>query len=345
MDFILQNLYLVNLFGIVLLTLALLMIEKAVFQRLYSKVQTSPRIWDDALVYALHFPLKVYILFSGLIFTVAIAEKTFMENPWIVPYIGDFHKVGVFLLCVWAFLRFIRRFETQSSIRSVKYDRTTMQGISQVLKVLVFSFVGLGIMQFLGIPLSAAIAFGGIGGIAVGFAAKDLLANFFGGLMIFLDRPFQVGDWIRSSDKEIEGIVEHIGWRLTRIKTLDKKPLFIPNSIFSTIALENPSRMSNRRIKTKVSLRYEDASKVATIISDMEKVLKTHPEIDHTQDYFVNLIDFGPYSLEVLIYAFTKTTDGILFQAIQQDVFLKMLDVIRGHGSKIAYPAVMRGNL
>ena len=73
--------------------------------------------------------------------------------------------------------------------------------------------------------------------IAIGFAAKDLLSNFFGGLFIYLDRPFAVGDWIRSPDREIEGTVEQIGWRVTRIRTFDKRPLYIPNSVFSQISV------------------------------------------------------------------------------------------------------------
>ena len=87
------------------------------------------------------------------------------------------------------------------------------------------------------------MAFGGIGGIAIGFAAKDLLANFFGALMIFLDRPFSIGDWIRSPDREIEGVVEDIGWRSTKIRTFDKRPLFIPNSAFASLTVENASKM------------------------------------------------------------------------------------------------------
>ena len=91
--------------------------------------------------------------------------------------------------------------------------------------------------------------------------------------MIYLDRPFDVGDWVRSPDKNIEGTVEDIGWRLTRIRTFDKRPLYVPNGTFSTISVENPSRMSNRRIKTNIGLRYDDANKVATIIADIESML------------------------------------------------------------------------
>ena len=127
----------------------------------------------------------------------------------------------------------------------------------------------------------------------MGFAAKDLLANLFGGLMISLDRPFAVGDWVRSPDKEIEGVVEHISWRLTRIRTFDMRPLYVPNSTFSTIALENPSRMTNRRIYETIGLRHQDASQMAAIIQGVKKMLLEHPEIDGDKLLIVNFISFA----------------------------------------------------
>ena len=82
----------------------------------------------------------------------------------------------------------------------------------------------------------------------MGFAAKDVLANFFGTLMLLVDKPFVVGDWIRSPDREIEGTVEDVGWRTTRIRTFDRRPLYVPNANFASLTVENPQRMENRRI-------------------------------------------------------------------------------------------------
>jgi len=194
------------------------------------------------------------------------------------------------------------------------------------------------LMQASGVPVSGILAFGGASGIGLGFAAKDLLANFFGGLMIFLDRPFAIGDWVRSPDKEIEGIVEYIGWRLTRIRTFDKRPLFVPNGIFANISVENPSRMQNRRIKTVIGLRYEDSFKVAAILKDVEEMLKNHPDIDASKTLFVNLTNFGHFSLEFLVYTFTKTTKWVPFQRIRQDIFLKIIEIIKKHDAQCAYP-------
>ena len=193
-------------------------------------------------------------------------------------------------------------------------------------------------MQLLGYSVSGLLAFGGIGGIAVGFAAKDLLANFFGGLMIYLDRPFSVGDWIRSPDKEIEGTVEDVGWRLTRIRTFDKRPLYIPNSVFASISVENPSRMTNRRIYETVGIRYCDMDSMNNIVQQVTQMLKDHDAIDNNQTMIVNFNKFSDSSLDFFIYTFTKTTDWIEFHSVKQDVLLQIAEIIEKNGSEIAFP-------
>ena len=187
-------------------------------------------------------------------------------------------------------------------------DATTVDAIAKLLKVSVVITSTLVVLQTLGFSISGVVAFGGIGGMAVGFAAKDLLANFFGGLTIYLDRPFTVGDWVRSPDRNIEGVVENIGWRLTRIRTFDKRPLYVPNSVFTTIAVENPSRMLNRRIKETIGIRYDDAGKMESIVNKVKDMLMNHPEIDTNKTLIVNFNAFAPSSLDFFIYTFTKTT-------------------------------------
>jgi len=237
---------------------------------------------------------------------------------------------------------FITQAETniiaQREARSEPYDRTTMDAIAKLLRVSIIITATLVVLQTLGFSVSGVLAFGGIGGIAVGFAAKDLLANFFGGLMIYLDRPFAVGDWIRSPDRDIEGTVEHIGWRLTRICTFQLRPLYIPNSTFANIAVENPSRMSNRRIYETIGIRYDDASKMADIVRDVEKMLREHPEINTNQTLMVSFNTFAPSSLDFFIYTFTKTKAWVHYHNVKQDVLLRILKIIESHGAKVALP-------
>jgi len=193
-------------------------------------------------------------------------------------------------------------------------------------------------LQTLGFSISGVLAFGGVGGIAVGFAAKDLLANFFGGFIIHLDRPFKVGDWIRSPDRNIEGTVEHIGWRLTTIRTFDKRPLYVPNAVFTTIAVENPSRMTNRRISETIGIRYADVHSMQKIVEEIREMLKNHEEIDSNQTLIVNFLAFNASSLDIMLYTFTKTTEWVRFHEIKEDVLLKVSDIIESHGAEIAFP-------
>jgi MscS family membrane protein len=210
--------------------------------------------------------------------------------------------------------------------------------LGKLLRLSVIITAVLVAMQTFGYSISGVLAFGGIGGIAVGFAAKDLLANFFGGLMIYLDRPFAVGDWIRSPDKSIEGTVEHIGWRLSRIRTFDKRPLYVPNAIFTQIAVENPSRMLNRRIYETIGIRYDDAGKMATIVERVKSMLKAHPAIDTEQTLIVNFNGFASSSLDFFVYSFTKTTNWVEFHEVKQDILLKILTIIEEQGAECAFP-------
>ena len=194
------------------------------------------------------------------------------------------------------------------------------------------------ILQSLGVSVSGLLAFGGVGGIAVGFAARDLLANFLGGLSIFLDRPFAVGDWIRSPDREIEGTVEDVGWRVTRIRTFDQRPLYVPNAVFSTVALENPSRMLNRRIYETIGIRYDDAGAMEQVVAEVKEMLVAHDDIDKGKTLMVNFVAFGASSLDFFIYCFTRTTDWATYHGVKQDVLIKILKIIEGHGAEVAFP-------
>ena len=236
------------------------------------------------------------------------------------------------------FIGLISKAEKSFLMDSDGSDQTTIHALTK-LGYMVVGITGiLTLLQTLGLSVSGLMAFGGMGGIAVGFAAQDVLANFFGGFFIYTDRPFSVGDWIRSPDRNIEGTVEQIGWRVTRIRTFDKRPLYVPNSIFSKISLENPSRMSNRRIKETIGIRYDDAGKMAKIIELTREMLLAHPEIDTNSTLIVNFNSFASSSLDFFIYTFTKTTNWVDFHQIKQDILLKVLEIIEGQGAQCAFP-------
>jgi MscS family membrane protein len=274
----------------------------------------------------------IYIWLLGLALWIAfVGEEGTLTRSYVSKVGTVLLQGGSFALFVWLLIRFVNCSEWEFS-KSRRIDPTTVHGVSQVVKIFLGLIGVIVFLQLVGVPLSGVVALGGIGGIGLGLAAKDLLANFFGGLMIFLDRPFQIGDWIRSPDKEIEGNVEHIGWRLTRIRTPDQRPLFVPNSLFSTISIENPSRMSHRRIQIPLSLRYEEAVRVPELVKQIEAMLKTHPDIDQSQSSFARLVSLNPYSLEILVYTFTLATDLLDFRRVHHELLVSILAIVASMG-------------
>jgi MscS family membrane protein len=192
-------------------------------------------------------------------------------------------------------------------------------------------------MQMLGLPISGILAFGGIGGIAIGFAAQGLVANLFGGLTIYASRPFSVGEWIIMPGTEVMGEVQEIGWRATRVMGFDRRPFYVPNSLFNTAVLINHSRMTSRRIQEHMHLRYRDIDKVQAIVTDTNKMLSKHPGIQH--DFFVFRFDtYGDFALKLFLYAFTNGTDYTDYMSVKEDILLKIAAIVRDHGGELAVP-------
>lgn len=219
------------------------------------------------------------------------------------------------------------------------HDVTDSRVISRVLKITVTLMAMLIFGQHFGMSFSGLLAFGGIGGIAVGMAGKDILSNFFAGIMLYFDRPFNIGDWIRSPDRNIEGVVAEIGWRLTKVMTFENRPMYIPNSVFADITVENPGRMLNRRIETTVGLRYEDADKIADIVNDIHAFLAKDPDIDQSQTLLVYFNNFGDSSLNIMVYCFTHTTVWSEWLAVQQKVLIKIISIVHSRNADFAFPS------
>ena len=294
--------------------------------------------WDDVVVYSISPPAE-WVMWVCLIYLSVGLFEQFDALRHILLQVGD---TALALVLGWLFHRLITGIELEllAEHRGPREstDRATINAVARLVRICIWIVVALMALQTLGLSVSGLLAFGGIGGIAVGFAAKDVLANFLGGLSIYMDRPFAIGDWIRSPDREIEGTVEHIGWRMTRIRTFDQRPLYVPNAIFSNVAIENPSRMRNRRIYETIGIRYADANHMAAIVAAVRSMLEQHEAIDLERTLIVNFVSFGPSSLDFFVYTFTKTKDWVTYHEIKQDVMLKILAIVESHGAEVAFP-------
>jgi MscS family membrane protein len=328
-----------KIFTVVFIAGALSYFSGKVLDKLGKQLAKTHNLWDDTLVEAARPPLKLMIWVVGVSLAAEIAQS--YSGAGVFEYIDSGRKVFVIYCLIWFLIRFISGAEkilVSDSKMKEPMDETTVAAIGKLTRVSVIITGVLVVLQTLGFSISGVLAFGGIGGIAVGFAAKDLLANFFGGLMVYLDRPFSVGDWIRSPDKNIEGTVENIGWRTTRIRTFEKRPIYVPNSTFMSLTVENPSRMTHRRINENIGVRYCDAGKIENILREVKQMLIDHDDLDTDQTLIVNFNMFGPSSLDFFIYTFTKTTNWIEFHQVKQNVLLEVMRIIEANGAEIAFP-------
>ena len=342
MDIILENVY-SYLITLSLITLFLLVIKNKLINVILSVSEKTNTIYDELLLHSIKSPTTYLIILSYLFL---VTNHLVKENIIDIDFaFSSFMYILIIVSISWSLLRGLNFYiaskpfiNNLSSDDDVTLVTETYEIVVRILKVIVSIIAALIIMQELGLSISGLLAFGGVGGLIVGLAAKDLLSNFFGGMMIFFDRPFRVGEFIKSPDRNIEGIVEKIGWRLTIVRTFSKNVLYIPNTAFSSIIVENATRMSNRRINETIGIRYDDLSKMSDIIADVNKSLSENIDIDQNQKAKVYFKSFSASSCDFFIYAFTITKDWEDFLKIKQSVLLDVAEIINKHKAEIAFP-------
>ena len=207
--------------------------------------------------------------------------------------------------------------------------------MSRLYTIAVLLVVTAALMVNFGVPSGAIATMLGGAGIGLSFATQQISQNFLSGFMLFFNRPFREGDWINANN--LEGTVENIGWYYTRIRTFDRRPLYIPNSVFATNPIENPGEMYNRRIRANISLRYEDLGKIDGISKEVRKHLQHHPDIDQNQTILVNFNEWDASSINMMVYCFTKTTVWKDWLDIQQSIFLDIAGIVQKSGADFAF--------
>lgn len=302
--------------------------------------------WDDIVLHSIKTPVSVFIILFGAQY---IGESLISLLPQLdadqraAKFFATSRSLVFVAMLFWMLFRFVSRLERKYRRERLKIadksiDIGTLHTVFRFVRGAIILLSLLALMNVFGISISGFLAFGGIGGIILGFAAKDTLSNFFSGLMIFWERPFVIGDWIRCTGANVEGVVEHIGWRMTQIRTFDQRPLYIPNSLFFNNVIENPQRMTNRRIYEYCGVRYADIDALPQVLADIRAMLREHEGIDQQMIQMVNFDRYAVSSLDFFVYAMTETTDWAHFHRVKEDVLLKIAAIIKRHGCQFAFP-------
>ena len=249
--------------------------------------------------------------------------------------------IGVF--CGTLFVsRVVRRtqsmIELQATDTGAEMDMTALQALFGIGVVIVWIMGIIVGMQSLGMNMSAILTIGGIGSAAFAFASKDVIANFFGGIMVLFNRPFRVGDWVVV--KGVEGGIERIGLYATYIRTGDKRLVYVPNSVFVSGVIENTSARTSRRLSETIGVRYDDFDAVEPIIGDLAALFEGDDAIDHGQAVRVTFGGYGDSTIDISILAFTSTTSIAEYAKIRERLMLEVGRIVQKHGADFAFPTM-----
>jgi MscS family membrane protein len=203
-------------------------------------------------------------------------------------------------------------------------------------RIFVFTIGGLAVLAALGIPVNSVLAGLGIGGIAIAFAAQKTVENFFGAISIGVDQPLRVGDYVRVGD--VEGTVEKIGLRSTRIRTLDRTLVTIPNGKLADMQIETFAERDRIRLNTVLALQHgTTAGQLREVLAGVEALLRAHPKI-WPEAVVVRFLAFADSSLNVEVMAWFQTTDYGEFREIREEVLLGVLGIVERAGTTFAFP-------
>ncbi len=292
---------------------------------------------DDMAADALVSPLGLILPVTGVFLAVRVLIS--VRPEWVDS--GDkVFKVLSILVLTWTGFRLLDAlgvFLTDLAGRTEsRLDDQIVPLVRKASKTFLAVLAFILVAQNLGYSVSGLLAGLGIGGLALAMAAKDTLANLFGSVMILIDRPFHVGDWVTFSGGD--GVVEEIGMRSTRVRTFAKTVVSVPNQVLANATVENHSLMPKRRIKFTLGVTYQSTvDQVRTLVERIEDYLKNNPDIDQ-EFMLVKFTEFNASSLDLFIYCFTSSTDWTKHLSVKQDVNLRIMEMVEEMGMSIAYP-------
>tara|TARA_R110001599_G_scaffold162217_1_gene350947 strand:- start:30516 stop:31883 length:1368 start_codon:yes stop_codon:yes gene_type:complete len=220
-------------------------------------------------------------------------------------------KLLVSLSGIWSAFRLVDILDAlmmkKVSQTATKFDDLLVPMVTKSLKVFVVVVGIVFVADNLNVDVSSLLAGLGLGGLAFALAAKDLLGNFFGSLTVLLDRPFHIGDWVVIGD--VEGTVEAVGFRSTRVRTFYNSLITLPNALLTTTKIDNMGARRYRRMRTMLSLTYATApEKIDAFCEGVRTLIQLHPYM--RKDYYhVYFNEYGAASLDILVYVFWETPD------------------------------------
>jgi len=305
-------------------------------QKITSRTETQ---LDNVLLEAAERPAGMLIFVIGLLISVHLLDPPTETFP-LISLINGACRIVSIVIGVWFLWRLLEGlavyFTARAKLTESSLDDQLVPFIAKTLKIFLILTAVLVVAQNMGYSVSGLIASLGIGGIAVAMAAKDTIANIFGSVMILVDRPFMVGDWIKTS--EFEGVVEQVGFRSTRIRTFARTLVNVPNSTLANMVIDNIDQRSQRRIKMRIGLTYDTTpTQMKAALAGIEQLLSDHPGVD--QGYkLVKFDEFEDSSLSIFLYYFSSSKVWEEYLQVRQEVNLQIMELLESLELEFAFP-------
>lgn len=338
---LLENTWIVQLGAFLLLVLVVNLFLRRLFERFKRRRHLSENDWRVQIDHSVLAPVRalLWIFFGAFLLDLLSRRFDFVDS---IPDPVRLRNAGIVFCVTWFLFRWKSLLEfalgSRRSSHKKPLDPTSIEIIGKIYSIVVLFISSLVFLQIFGLDIAPLVAFGGIGAAALGFASKDAVANFYGGLTIYLTRPFTVNDFVELPQRSLMGTVEKIGWYFTTLRDLSKRPVYIPNSVFATELMVNLSRMTHRRIDEKLCLRYCDSEKIESLVQQIRELLFAHPDIDTGQSIQVFVGSFAESSIVLEIKAYTLNTRYEEFMEIKQKIMIRICELIAGQGIGIGYP-------
>lgn len=312
------------------------LIIQTILNNLTSMAEKTNTTLDNDLLKAIKKPAQLFYINIG--FTIALNTVTF--SNLIEKFLNDCIKTIFILVLFWILYDIVNPI-TYYFLKNKKDQKRGLGTdlLNIILKFIQIFILALGIITILqqwGYNITGFLASLGLVGMAVALAAKDTVANLFGSLVIFTDKPFKIGDWIKTSN--VEGIVESVGIRSTKVRTFAQAVVSVPNATLANTEILNWSRMGKRRIKMSLGLTYSTSTQqMQDVVNEIRQMLKEDTNI-HQDTIHIYFTDFEASSLGIFCYFFTKSTNWAEYMRVREDVNLKIMKIVESHNCEFAFP-------
>lgn len=338
-----QNYWVLNLvlpLAVFLLIFAVSMpIVNVLFRILKKAAERTGSDWGKKLEYGFHKPLHLLVIAVGLYVAFNICPAVW-NSIFLQSLVIRCFRSFLILALAWGLYRMADSVELNDTIFARKFDlqvdTALLPVLSGVIRFVIAALAILIVAQEWNFSISGLLAGLGLGGLAFALAAKDMLANLFGGLVILLDRPFSIGDWIRTGD--VEGTVEEVNFRSVKVRTFSQAVVTVPNSKVADSPVTNFSRMGKRKVDFSLSLKYENpAERIKECTEKIRELLAENEEIEN--DTFTAALDsLGESGLKLMVSYYTKSADFKDYVRIREEIYYSVLEILEHEKVEMAYP-------